>query len=74
MGGTREAKQLCRESWLRTDLGSLKGDSVPLWNGKAALSVRPAHAEEVTAFGRAAAEATPSDDMVLAYLVELNGP
>jgi hypothetical protein len=75
-GGVRDAKQICKESWLRTDLVSLKSSGVPLWDGKAALSIRPANAEEAIAFGHVAAKANRSDDddMMLAYLVELGGP
>jgi hypothetical protein len=37
------------------------------------LSVRRASVEEATLFGQAAASAKPSNDLVLAYLVELDG-
>ena len=70
---TREAQQLCNESWLRDDLISLKSRGVPLCTANAKLSVRPATAEEATAFGEAAEVARPSGDMVLVYLVELDG-
>jgi hypothetical protein len=72
--GTREAQKICKESWLRTDLVSLECNGVPIWNGKAALFVRTANAEEASAFAQAAAKAKPSDDddMVLAYLIDLD--
>jgi hypothetical protein len=74
--GFREAQELRKESWLRTDLVSLQSNGTPLWDGEAALSVRLATAEEAIAFGQAAAEEKGSDedDMVLVYLVELDGP
>jgi hypothetical protein len=68
----REAQSLCKESWLREDLGSLKSGGVPLLTGNAKLSVRAATPEEAIAFA-GGAEVTSSDDMVLVYLVELDG-
>jgi hypothetical protein len=70
----REAQQLCKEAWLRTDLGSLNSDGIPLWDGKTFLSVRRASDEEAIVFDQAAKEVGPSEDMVLAYLIELDGP
>ena len=68
-----EAQELCREAWLRTDLLSQKSNGVPLCGAKSKLSVRLAEAEEAVLFGEAAkAAANPSDDLVLAYLVELD--
>jgi hypothetical protein len=68
-----EARELCREAWLRCDLTSQKSDGVPLCGPKSKLSVRLAEAEEARLFGEAAkAAANPSDDLVLAYLVELD--
>jgi hypothetical protein len=68
-----EAKQLCNESWLLDDLKCFTSNGVPLRTDKSQLSVRPANAEEAIAFGHAAEVAKPSDDLLLAYLVELDG-
>jgi hypothetical protein len=70
---TREAQQLCKETWLRMDLNSLKSNGVLLCDDTAKFSVRPATAEEAAIFQKGSAEATPSDDMLLVYLVELDG-
>ena len=71
---TREAMELCKESWLREDLSSLKSNGVALWDGNAVLTVRAANDSEAIVYGDAAAAAEPSDDLVLAYLVELDAP
>jgi hypothetical protein len=68
----REAKELCKESWLRGDLSSLKNDGIPLCNDKSKISVRLANAEEAIIFGQAVSAAEPTDDLLLAYLVELD--
>ena len=70
--GTRDAQQLCKESWLRGDLTVLRSAGVPLCTAEFKLSVRPATAEEAIIFGQATDLAKPSDDMVLAYLIELD--
>jgi hypothetical protein len=69
---TRQAKQLCKETWLLDDLKVFTSDGVPLCSPASALSVRTATPEETTFFEQAAAAAKLSDDMVLAYLVELD--
>jgi hypothetical protein len=70
----REANEICKESWLRSDLASLKSGGIPIFKTSAKLSVRPATTEEAAVFSHAADVAKPSDDMVLAYLVELDRP
>jgi hypothetical protein len=69
----REAQQLCKEAWLRMDLTSLKSNGVSLCDDTAKFSVRPATAEEAAVFKKGSAEAKPSDDMLLVYLVVLDG-
>jgi hypothetical protein len=70
--GTRQAQQICKESWLHDDLALLRSDGVPLCTAPSQLSVRLATAEEAIIFSEAVRLAKPSDDMVLAYLVELD--
>jgi hypothetical protein len=70
---TKQAMQLCKEQWLLDDLTFLRSNGVPLGTVGSKLSVRPATPEEITVFEQAAESAEPSDDMVLAYLVELDG-
>jgi len=50
-----------------------QSNGIPLCDANSNLSVRRASAEEARLFGQAAASAKPSDDLVLAYLVELDG-
>jgi hypothetical protein len=71
-GRAREAQALCKEPWLHTDLRVLTSNGVPLMNANAKLSVRPASVEETNIFGEAAAATPQTNDMVLAYLVELD--
>jgi hypothetical protein len=71
--GTREAQQLCRESWLLNDLSILTSGGVRLLTAKSKLAVRPASPDEATVFALVANRMNPSEDMVLAYLVDLDG-
>jgi hypothetical protein len=71
--GTREAQQLCQESWLLNDLSALTSAGVRLRTAKSKLSVRLASPDEATIFRLVADATTPSPDMVLAYLVRLDG-
>ena len=71
---TQEAQQLCKEPWLRSDLQALKSNGTQLGAANSSLSVRTANQEEASLFTKAAAEApAEAEDMVLAYLVELDG-
>jgi hypothetical protein len=69
----RLAMEIRNERWLRDDLTSLTSNGIPLCNTKSKISVRPANAEEASVFHQAAKEAQPSDDILLAYLVDLDG-
>jgi hypothetical protein len=69
----REAHELCHEQWLREDVARLTSNGVPLWDGAAHLRARYASDTEKI-FYREAAKGSepPPDDLVLAYLVELD--
>jgi hypothetical protein len=69
----REARELCKEEWLRGDLGALTSNSFPLCSVDAKLTVRRA-TEERRIYEEAEQSVQASDDLVLAYLVELDGP
>jgi hypothetical protein len=69
---TSEASQLSKETWLLEDLGLLTSNGAPLRTAQSQLSVRPATAKEVIVFGHMSKAAKPSDDLMLAYLVELD--
>jgi hypothetical protein len=62
-----EARELCKERWLRADLSSQKSNGIPLCDADSKLSVRRASAEEATLFGQAAGASNLSEDLVLAY-------
>jgi hypothetical protein len=68
----REAQEICKESWLRSDLTASRSSGVPVCSAQSKLSIRPATTEEKVIFEQAAEVAKPSDDMVLAYLIELD--
>jgi hypothetical protein len=69
---TREAQEICKESWLRGDLIVLSSGGVPLCSDRSKFTVRPPTADEAIVYEKAATVAKPSDDMVLAYLIELD--
>ena len=68
----REASELCKEDWLRADLIALKSNGVPLCTPTAKLTVRRADELETQVYRDADLQAD-TDDLVLAYLVELDG-
>jgi hypothetical protein len=67
----REAHELCKEDWLRADLMEITSNGVPLCSETAKLSVRKADELEAQVYKGAALQAD-TDDLVLAYLVELD--
>jgi hypothetical protein len=69
----REASELCKEDWLRADLRALSSNGIPLYTPKARLSVRKANEFETQVYREADREAHDGD-LVLIYLVELDGP
>jgi hypothetical protein len=69
---TRESQEICKEAWLRDDLIVLSSGGVPICGDRSKLSVRPATDEEVVIYEQAVEVAKPSDDMVLAFLIELD--
>jgi hypothetical protein len=70
--GTREARQICQESWLLNDLSILRSGGARLRTAKSKLSVRPASPDEATVFGLVANRMNAFEEMVLAYLVDLD--
>jgi hypothetical protein len=63
---TREAQEL------RGDLIVLSSGGVPLCSGRSKFTVRLATDEETVVYEEAANVAKPPDDLVLAYLIELD--
>jgi hypothetical protein len=70
---TREASELCKEDWLRADLSVLTSNGIPLCTAAAKLTVRRATVSETQVYRDADREAQAADDLLLAYLVELDG-
>ena len=69
---TPEARELCKESWLLDDLGSLKSEGRPIWNGQDKITVRPGTADEVALFHEADGT-EDAEEILLVYLVALDG-
>ena len=69
----RQARELCREQWLKDDLAEAKSGGAPLWDGKAKLRARIALPDESAVFAEAKNNGHPSDGLMLVYLVELDG-
>lgn len=68
-----EASELCKEDWLRADLSVLTSNGTPLCTAAAKLTVRRATESESQTYRDADREVQASDDLLLAYLVELDG-
>jgi hypothetical protein len=67
-----QAKQLSKETWLIDDLSTLTSGGAPITTPQSTLSVRFANAEEAIVFGHVAQTAKLSDDLMIAFLVELD--
>jgi len=62
-----------KEGRILETLKRLKSDGTPLWDARAPMNVRTARAKERSLYCQVAEEATNGpDDLVLAYLVELD--
>jgi hypothetical protein len=70
----REASELCQEQWLRDDLCALRSNGAPLCGISSKLKARVAKVSERELYREAADVTTPSDDIVLVYLVDLDAP
>ena len=66
----REAQELCKEAWLRTDLCALTSQAQALCTPGSKLTVRPAQPEEELIYQQSPAPV--SDDLSLVYLVEID--
>jgi hypothetical protein len=66
-----EAFELCKEGWVREDLITMTSNGVPLCSSTAKLTVRRADEAEIVIYRNAAIQAQ-TEDLVLAYLVDLD--
>jgi hypothetical protein len=70
----REAHEICHEQWLRDDLLRLRSDDLPLWDGKVRFRARYASSGEADVYRRVHhLAASPTDEILLAFLVSLDG-
>jgi hypothetical protein len=70
----REAQEVCREKWLLEDLVRLTSNGIALSHAQAKLRVRYAAETEADIYRNGSAIArVPDDELVLVYLVELDG-
>jgi len=67
-----EARELCRESWVLDDLAELASGGLALWDGSEKITARLADTREIEVFRQADTQQR-SDEIVLAYLIELDG-
>lgn len=67
----REASELCKEVWVREDLITMTSNGVPLCSPTAKLTVRRADEAEIVIYRDAAFKAQ-TEDLVLAYLLDLD--
>ncbi|MCK1287100.1 hypothetical protein IVB41_24635 [Bradyrhizobium sp. 44] len=67
----REACELCKEDWVRDDLTAITSNGLPLCSSTAKLTVRRADEAEIVIYRDAAIQAQ-TEDLVLAYLVDLD--
>ena len=68
-----EAMELGREAWFREDLKHLTSGRLPVWDGKAAISVRTARPEEAERYHRDLLQREPvTDDLPLVFLVDID--
>jgi hypothetical protein len=68
-----EARGLCKEQWLLEDLSALSSGGLALCGVGAKLAVRRATECETQVYKEAERCVPVSDDLMLAYLVELDG-
>jgi hypothetical protein len=66
----READDLCRQKWLRVELGLQKFKGVPLCRADSHLRIRLARSAEIALYRHAAEANNSSDNMV--FLIELD--
>ena len=69
-----EAEAICGDEQPLTRLSSLKSSGVPLCGDNAVLNVRLAHPDEAARYEQAVGAPQSTDDLLLVYLVELDGP
>jgi hypothetical protein len=68
-----DAEAICGDEGLRTKLNLLKSGDVPICGDNALLNVRLARPDEAAVFKQAVGASQSTDDLMLVYLVEVDG-
>jgi hypothetical protein len=68
-----EAEAICGDQGLRAKLNLLKSGGVPICGDNALLDVRLAHPDEAAFYKQAVGASQSTDDLMLVYLVEVDG-
>ena len=68
-----DAEAICGDEGLRTKLSSLKSGDTPICGDNALLNVRLARRDEAVVFKQAVGASQFNDDLMLVYLVEVDG-
>ncbi|WP_065751917.1 hypothetical protein [Bradyrhizobium paxllaeri] len=68
-----EAREICRDADLRTDLSALTSDGIPVCAPGSTLSPRAAAQEEIAAFRHAAERAPASSQPTMTFLIKIDG-
>jgi hypothetical protein len=68
----REACELCKEEWFRSDLADITSGGSPLYNQASKLKARIATDNESSVYRQMAQAANNYDEVVFAYLVEID--
>jgi hypothetical protein len=71
--GLVEAREICLDADLRTDLSALTSEGIAICAEDATLAARPAVQAEIAAFKRAVELAPTSDEPTMAFLVKIDG-
>jgi hypothetical protein len=69
----REAGQLCKEEWFKSELAALKSDGEPVCGSALRLRARPATEEERGKY-REGYKSAQASDLTLVYLIQLDDP
>jgi hypothetical protein len=71
--GLAEAREICLDADLRTDLSALTSEGIPICVEDTTLTARPAVQAEIAAFKRAVELAPASDEPTMAFLIKIDG-
>jgi hypothetical protein len=70
----REAGQLCKEEWFRSEMAELRSNGDPVCAPGSRLRARPSTEDERSSYYEGAKEAKVGDELMLVYLVDLDNP